>query len=73
MSIISRVRRYVGEKPATYRVIGLVIIKPQVDRDSGEMGMDLDLRMGDLDDPVKFLSFFHYAQKSLGTNYSVLN
>lgn len=73
MSIISRVRRYVGEKPATYRVIGLVIIKPQVDLDSGEMGMDLDLRMGDLDDPVKFLSFFHYAQKSLVTDYSLLN
>ncbi|WP_419879502.1 hypothetical protein [Brevibacillus centrosporus] len=73
MSIISRVRRYVGEKPATYRVIGLVIIKPQVDLDSGEMGMDLDLRMGDLDDPVKFLSFFHHAQKSLVSDYTLLN
>ncbi|MFS0558556.1 hypothetical protein [Brevibacillus sp. 179-C9.3 HS] len=73
MCIASSVQRYIAEKPSTYRVIGLVMVKPQVDCDSGQMGIDFDLLIGDIDEPVNFLSFFQYAQQSLIAHHSLTN
>lgn len=60
-----KVKRYLGDQPGVYRVIGLVMVKSDVDMATGEQILDMDLRMGSFEDPVKFIEAFQYAQRAM--------
>jgi hypothetical protein len=56
------VKRFIGDKPSRYRIVGLLILKPEIDTFSGLPMLSMACRLGDYANPVNFRDFFQLAQ-----------
>lgn len=59
------VKRFMGEAPSQYRIVGLLMIKPEIDSLSGSASLSMFCKLGDFTNPVKFMDYFLEAQPSL--------
>ncbi len=46
------ITRYVTEKPDTFMVVGLLVVRKEVNPFTGESGVGFDCRIGDVDEPI---------------------
>ncbi|MFC5452567.1 hypothetical protein ACFPOG_30645 [Paenibacillus aestuarii] len=60
---MNKVGRFLGEEAAEYLVVGLMMLKPEIDSFSGSIIYNIDCKLGDAKNPIDFLSFFEKAQQ----------
>ena len=58
-----RVSRFLGEEASEYMVVGLMMLKPEVDSFSGSISYNMTCKLGDTNKPIAFWSFFEQAQR----------
>jgi hypothetical protein len=56
------IQRYLGEEASEFVVVGLMVVKAEVDSFSGSITHAMVCRLGNIKNPVNFLPFLEQAQ-----------
>lgn len=57
------IKRFLGKEASEYAVIGLLVMKSEVDSFTGSITYEMVCRLGDVTNPVSFLPFLEQAQQ----------
>ncbi|MBP1931961.1 hypothetical protein J2Z37_001962 [Ammoniphilus resinae] len=62
------IKRFMADEPSQYRIVGLLMVKPEIDSFTGSPSISMFCKLGDFTNPVKFMDYFIEAQPSLTTS-----